>query len=99
MLAHGVNEKYTGKNFINLKDSDGKAFIQEIVDTANVTGSGFVDYKWYNPLTKEIKPKSAYFEKVDEMIFCGGIYIEKWLDFISYSLQSLANGSGRESTV
>jgi len=99
MLAHGVNEKYAGKNFINLKDADGKSFIREIVDTANVKGSGFVDYKWYNPLTKDIKPKSAYFEKVDGMIFCGGIYIEKWLEFISYNIQSLSNGTGRENTV
>ena len=87
MLAHGVNEKYTGQNFIGLKDSDGKSFIREIIDVAKVKGSGFVNYKWYNPVTKETKPKSVYFEKIDDMIFCGGIYIEKWLDFISYNLQ------------
>ena len=87
MLAHGVNEKYTGQNFIGLKDSDGKSFIREIIDVAKVKGSGFVNYKWYNPVTKETKPKSVYFEKIDDMIFCGGIYIEKWLDLISYNLQ------------
>lgn len=99
MLAHGVNEKYNGKNFISVRDSDGKSFIQEIVDTANVQGSGFVDYKWYNPLTKETKPKSVYFEKVDGMIVCSGVYIDKWLEFISYNIQSIANGTGRENTV
>ena len=87
MLAHGVNEKYTGQNFIGLKDSDGKSFIREIIDVAKVKGSGFVNYKWYNPVTKETKPKSVYFEKIDDMIVCGGIYIEKWLDLISYNLQ------------
>jgi len=87
MLAHGVNEKYTGQNFIGLKDSDGKSFIREIIDVAKVKGSGFVNYKWYNPVTKETKPKSVYFEQIDDMIFCGGIYIEKWLDLISYNLQ------------
>jgi len=41
MLAHGVNEKFVGKDFIDLKDSDGKAsFIKEIVDIANSKGSG-----------------------------------------------------------
>lgn len=99
MLAHGVNEKYAGKNFINLKDADGKSFIREIIDAARVDGHGFVDYKWYNPLTKEAKPKSVYFEKVDAMIFCGGVYIEKWLEFISYNIQSLANATGRENAI
>ena len=88
MLAHGVNEKYISKNFIELKDSDGKGFIREIIDTAKEKGRGFVEYKWYNPVTKVTKPKSVYFEKVDELIFCGGIYVEKWLDFISYNLQT-----------
>ena len=88
MIAHGVNEKYIDKNFIDLKDSDGKGFIREIVDTAREKGSGFVEYKWYNPVTKEMKPKRVYFEKVDDLIFCGGIYIEKWLDLISYNLQA-----------
>lgn len=97
MLAHGVNDKYAGKNFIDLKDPEGKSFIREIIDTAKVEGSGFVDYKWYNPLTKETKPKSVYFEKVDEMIFCGGTYIEKWLDLISYNLYCSANGAGMEN--
>ena len=88
MIAHGVNEKYTDKNFIDLKDSDGKSFIREIVDTSREKGSGFVEYKWYNPVSKETKPKRVYFEKVDDLIFCGGIYIEKWLDLISYNLQA-----------
>ncbi|HVO66346.1 MAG TPA: cache domain-containing protein [Syntrophales bacterium] len=88
MIAHGVNEKYINKNFIDLKDSDGKSFIREIIDTAGEKGSGFVEYKWYNPVTKEMKPKRVYFEKVDDLIFCGGIYVEKWLDLISYNLQA-----------
>ena len=45
-----------------------------------------MEYKWYNPVTKEMKPKRVYFEKVDDLIFCGGIYVEKWLDLISYNL-------------
>lgn len=88
MLAHGVNEKYIGQNFTNIKDSDGKDFVREIVNSANAKGSGFADYKWYNPVTKESKPKSVYFEKVDDLIICSGIYIEKLLDVISYNILS-----------
>jgi signal transduction histidine kinase len=74
MLAHGVNEKFVGEEFIDLKDSDGKPFIKEIVDTANAKGSGWVEYKWYNPATKACCPKTVYFEKVDNLIICTGFY-------------------------
>ena len=87
MVAHGVNEKYADMNFINLKDSTGKSFIREIVNAANADGSGWVDYQWYNPVTKKTKPKSLYFEKIDDLIICSGIYIVRLLDVISYNLQ------------
>jgi hypothetical protein len=86
MLAHGVNEKYIGKNFSDVKDSTGKSFAREIINVANVSGNGWIDYHWFNPVTKEMKPKSVYFEKVDDLIFCSGIYIEKPVDFIAVSV-------------
>jgi cytochrome c len=76
MLAHGINEKFIGKDFTGLKDSDGKTFIKEIVDTAKAAGSGWVDYKWYHPVTKKDLPKRVYFEKVDDIIICSGVYRE-----------------------
>lgn len=76
MLAHGVNEKFVGEEFIDIKDYDGKSFIREIVDTANKEGNGWVEYLWYNPMTKELLPKSVYFEKVDDLIICSGVYKE-----------------------
>jgi cytochrome c len=76
MLAHGVNEKFVGEEFIDLKDTDGKAFIREIVETANAKGNGWVEYKWYNPMTKEWALKIAYFEKVDDIIICSAVYKE-----------------------
>jgi cytochrome c len=76
MLAHGINEKFIGKDFTGLKDSDGKTFIKEIVDGAKAAGSGWVDYKWYHPVTKKDLPKTVYFEKVDDIIICSGVYKE-----------------------
>ena len=78
MLAHGVNEKFVGEEFIDLKDSDGKPFIREIVDTANSKGSGWVEYRWYNPATKNWTPKIAYFEKVDDLIVCSAVYRQEF---------------------
>jgi len=74
MLAHGVNERFIGEEFIDLKDSDGKSFIKEIIDTANTKGSGWVVYKWFHPETKEVLPKTLYFKKVDDLIICSGVY-------------------------
>jgi hypothetical protein len=31
MLAHGVNEKFVGEDFSDVKDYDGKSFIKEIL--------------------------------------------------------------------
>ncbi|HYA14109.1 MAG TPA: cache domain-containing protein [Syntrophales bacterium] len=82
MLAHGINEKYIGQDFCDVKDSDGRSFIREIVEVGNAKGSGFVDYKWYNPVTKEDLQKHVYFEKVDDVIICSGVYKEMWQDLL-----------------
>lgn len=89
MVAHGVNEKYTDKSFVDLKDSTGKSFIREIIEGANANGSGWVEYQWYNPVNKETKPKSLYFEKIDDLIICSGIYIVRLMDIISYNLEHM----------
>jgi len=74
VLAHGANPKLVGKDIMELKDADGKYFMKEIVAKAASAGSGWVDYKWVNPVSKEIQAKSAYFEKVDDMIISSGYY-------------------------
>jgi len=72
--AHGANEKMIGKNLIDLKDVDGKAFVKERVDLATSKGSFWQDYKFTNPVSKKIEPKSMYCEKLDDAVVCGGIY-------------------------
>jgi len=72
--AHGANEKMIGKNLIDLKDVDGKAFVKERVELAAAKGTFWQDYKFTNPENKKIEPKSMYCEKLDDAIVCGGIY-------------------------
>jgi cytochrome c len=72
--AHGANEKMVGKNLIDLKDVDGKAFVRERVELGQSKGTFWQDYKFTNPLTKKIEPKSMYCEKLDDTVVCGGIY-------------------------
>lgn len=71
-LAHGANARIVGKSMLELKDADGKFFVKNLIEIANTKGSGWVDYKWPNPVTKVIEQKSTYLEKVgDVMILCG----------------------------
>ena len=72
--AHGANEKMVGKNLLELKDVDGKAFVKERLEMAKTKASFWQDYKFTNPETKKIEPKSMYCEKLDETVVCGGIY-------------------------
>ena len=72
--AHGANEKMVGKNLIELKDVDGKAFVKERLDLAKAKPTFWQDYKFTNPETKKIEPKSMYCEKLDDSVVCGGIY-------------------------
>lgn len=74
VLAHGANAKMVGKNLIELKDVDGKAFVKERVELAKAKGTFWQDYKFTDPLTKKIEPKTTYCEKLAETAVCGGIY-------------------------
>jgi len=73
-LAHGQNPKQVGKELIGFKDADGKEFIKERIELAKSKGKFWQDYKFTDPVTKKILPKSAYCEKLDESIVCAGIY-------------------------
>jgi cytochrome c len=72
--AHGANEKMIGKNLIELKDIDGKEFVKERMELAKSKGTFWQDYKFTDPTTKKIAPKSMYCEKLDDAVVCGGIY-------------------------
>ena len=72
-LAH-MNPKMAGKDMLELKDVDGKYFIKERVEIARKQGSGWQEYKFVNPLSKQIEPKSMYIEKYADVIVGCGIY-------------------------
>lgn len=73
-LAHGGNPKLVGKDMSELKDSDGKFFIKAFIELAKTKGSGWVDYKWQNPVTKNIEPKSTYLQRYEDYFLGCGIY-------------------------
>jgi signal transduction histidine kinase len=73
-VAHGTNKALIGKSLLNLKDADGKLFIQELLEVAKTKGEGWVDYKWPNPVTKKVEAKSSYIKKVGDYVVGCGIY-------------------------
>ncbi len=73
-VAHGARPALIGKNLIDLKDQDGKFLIREMVDIAKGKGSGWVDYKWPNPLNNKIEDKSSYVERMGNYFVGVGIY-------------------------
>jgi cytochrome c len=72
--AHGANGKLVGNNLMDLLDIDGKPYIKERMELAKSKGAFWQDYKYTNPTTKKIEPKSMYCEKLDDLVACAGVY-------------------------
>ena len=73
-LAHGANPKQVGVNLMDRKDIDGKEFIRERMELAKAKPSFWQDYKFLNPTTKKIEPKTMYCEKQSDTVVCAGVY-------------------------
>ena len=69
------NPKLIGRNLYNEPDTQGKLFRREIIDIANSRGSGWIDYKYSEPLTKQEEFKITFFQKVGNLIICCGAYL------------------------
>lgn len=74
--AHGANAKMIGKNLMEIKDVDGKAFVKERVELGKKKQPFWQDYKFTNPLSGQIEPKSMYCMPEDDMVICGGVYLK-----------------------
>lgn len=76
-IAHGANQKQVGRNLIDVVDIDGHPFMRERATLAKTKTKGHQDYKYNNPVTKEIEPKRMYFEVQDKYFFGAGVYLPK----------------------
>jgi cytochrome c len=72
-VAHAADPSQVGLDVAGLKDVDGKMFGQEILDMATPQGA-WVDYKWKDPETGNIEPKSSWVVSHEGYIFGVGIY-------------------------
>ena len=76
VLAHGANEKMIGKDVIELRDNDGKYFVKERIEMMSKApdAKGWQDYKFMNPVTRAIEPKSMYLQRYEDLIVGCGVY-------------------------
>ncbi len=71
MVSHGTNPGLIGKSVLDLKDVDGKPFNREI---QQIKDSGWIEFKWQNPVSKAVEPKKMYEVRVGEYIIGVGAY-------------------------
>lgn len=71
VLAHGGLAGFIGKNIATLKDVDGNSIGGEIIA---IPDAGWADYKWQNPITKAIEPKTSYVVRVGDNRVAVGAY-------------------------
>lgn len=71
MACHGTTAALEGKDMLPLKDVDGKAFNVEI---QAVKDTGWVEFKWLNPITKAVEPKRNYEIRVGDYLVGVGAY-------------------------
>lgn len=65
-----------GQSVINVKDADGKFLVKDIVELAQKSGEGWIEYRWLNPTSNKIEPKLTYVKKIagQDLITYIGIY-------------------------
>ena len=64
MLAHSANDKIPGKNMLEAKDAGGNAFVKSTIAAVKASGSGQVDMRWGNPVTKQIADAVMFSKRV-----------------------------------
>jgi cytochrome c len=74
LASGGSSITLIGRNVTDLQDSEGRAFIREILNGAREQGAGRVEYRWHNPSTGRNEPKIATYLKVGERILVVGYY-------------------------
>ena len=74
VLAHPINSSIVGKDLTDVPDASGKRYRREIIELAQTSGKGWVEYLYKNPTNGKIEPKNTYILRVDDVVLEAGIY-------------------------
>jgi len=64
VLGHSANDKFAGKNVIDMKDANGRQFVRESIEAAKTKGQLQVDVRWANPETKQLADATLLAQRV-----------------------------------
>ncbi|UEM03920.1 cache domain-containing protein [Skermanella rosea] len=75
-LAYPPRPAGVGQNVVNLKDADGRFMVKDILKVAQESGQGWVSYRWLNPVSNRIEPKTSFVKRVPgkDLVAYIGIY-------------------------
>ena len=73
LVANALHPDQVGTDVLGLKDVDGTPFGRNILEQATTHGA-WVDYKYENPMTGQVEPKSSWVVLHDGYVFGCGIY-------------------------
>jgi cytochrome c len=73
IVAHGGNPALVGTAAESLVDVDGVHFGTRFMDDTSATGN-WIDYKWRDPASGKVLPKSSWVVRHDGYVFGAGIY-------------------------
>ena len=73
-LAHGQKKSMVGQDLIEFKDVDGKEFYRERVELMKKQQSAWQEYKFMNPVSRQIEPKAMYLQRYEDVMVGCGIY-------------------------
>ncbi len=76
VLVNAGNPKLAGKIMFDLRDSDGRPVIAEMIGVAMTQGRGWVNYMWPNLGTGHLQRKNTFVVKVDDQTMCGSGYYQ-----------------------
>ena len=60
VIKHTHNHYLEGKNVYDLKDQEGKRFIEEMIQQTSRNNSSFLSYQWQDPQTSALDTKYTY---------------------------------------
>ncbi|MEW6657858.1 MAG: cache domain-containing protein [Thermodesulfobacteriota bacterium] len=73
-LAHCVMPAVVGKDMMEVQDPDGRFITKERLEMLRKNNSAWQTYKYLNPKTKKVEPKSTYMERVGDIYIGVGVY-------------------------
>jgi methyl-accepting chemotaxis protein len=72
--AYAPDPSVVGQYDLERTDADGKPICKELIRIASTQGIGWCDFKFLNPKSGRVEPKSVYLERVGDLILGCGLY-------------------------